>query len=262
VPGAVIQPKHGGQADVAAEAPPMQPFRPDHLPTRGRRRPVPVVDAVGEAEDCTRPQALLSGPAEETERAVDGSAIDGRGPDTTDEQAARHPAAPGGPGEPGLRQRSPSAVPSHFSERPAVRSDGRQAASSTGCGGNGARAAGDDRSDDAPAKARTRPGQGTAEGAARLDDDFHPPEEQPIVPENASTPSGLPVRVPQANLAPPLRTAAEEEDERQDEEPDEPGRSPEEVLRIMGSYQKGTRRGRDEAARMMGTRAAEGEDDH
>ncbi|MEU6041119.1 nitrate- and nitrite sensing domain-containing protein [Actinomadura sp. NPDC047616] len=170
-------------------------------------------------------------------------------------------AAPVGPGEPGQGQRSLVAVPSPAPERPADRSNGRRAAPSTGRGGDGGRAAGDDEGDDAPATARTGPGRGAANGAARPDDDPTPPEDQPTVPENPSTPSGLPVRVPQANLAPPLREDAPAEDEQQDEEPDEPGRSPEEVLRIMGSYQKGTRRGRDEAARAMGTRAAEGEDD-
>ncbi|GLZ15162.1 hypothetical protein Acsp04_53970 [Actinomadura sp. NBRC 104425] len=177
-------------------------------------------------------------------------------PQQTTATAVRKTAVPGGPGE----HRLPVAVPSLTSERPAAHSNGWGAASSTGRGGD-ARTAGDDKSDDAPAKARTRPGRGIANGAARPEDDSEPPEEQPTVPENASTPSGLPVRVPQANLVSPLREAAQ--DERQDEEPDEPGgRSPEEVLRIMGSYQEGTRRGRDEAARTMGTRAAEGEDDH
>ncbi|GAA4076336.1 sensor histidine kinase [Actinomadura miaoliensis] len=176
-------------------------------------------------------------------------------------QPAAVGAAPVGPGEPGQGQRSLVAVPSPAPERPADRSNGRRAAPSTGRGGDGGRAAGDDEGDDAPATARTGPGRGAANGAARPDDDPTPPEDQPTVPENPSTPSGLPVRVPQANLAPPLREDAPAEDEQQDEEPDEPGRSPEEVLRIMGSYQKGTRRGRDEAARAMGTRAAEGEDD-
>ncbi|WP_165975995.1 hypothetical protein, partial [Actinomadura rubrisoli] len=76
----------------------------------------------------------------------------------------------------------------------------------------------------------------------------------------STTPSGLPVRVPQANLAEPLRTdepvAAEEPDEQ-----DDPGRSPEEIQRIMGSYQRGTQRGRSDAAEALGTHAAEGEED-
>ncbi|QKG22724.1 sensor histidine kinase [Actinomadura verrucosospora] len=85
------------------------------------------------------------------------------------------------------------------------------------------------------------------------------PEDLPPVPDISTTPSGLPVRVPQANLAEPLRTdepiVAEEPDET-----DDPGRSPEEIQRIMGSYQRGTRRGRSDAAEALGNEAAEGEE--
>ncbi|MBO2451433.1 nitrate- and nitrite sensing domain-containing protein [Actinomadura barringtoniae] len=84
------------------------------------------------------------------------------------------------------------------------------------------------------------------------------PVEQPDTtveePEVSSTPSGLPVRVPQASLAPPLRTEEPVVAEEPDEE--EAVRSPEEIQRIMGSYQAGTRRGRDEAQAR-----AEGEDE-
>lgn len=55
------------------------------------------------------------------------------------------------------------------------------------------------------------------------------------------TSSGLPVRVPQASLAPSLR------DETSGGEPpaeDDPGRSPEEIRRIVGAFQSGTLRGR------------------
>ena len=80
------------------------------------------------------------------------------------------------------------------------------------------------------------------------------PDEPGKEPEMSSTPSGLPVRVPQASLAPPLRTdepvVAEEPEE-------EDARSPEEIQRIMGSYQAGTRRGRSDAQ----ARAEEGEDE-
>ncbi|MEU5993546.1 nitrate- and nitrite sensing domain-containing protein [Spirillospora sp. NPDC047418] len=82
------------------------------------------------------------------------------------------------------------------------------------------------------------------------------PEDQPAVPDISTTPSGLPVRVPQANLAEPLRAdepvAAEEPEEQED-----PGRSPAEIKRIMGSYQRGTRRGRSDAARSDPSPAAE-----
>ena len=117
---------------------------------------------------------------------------------------------------------------------------------------------------DAAAEGNRRP-----EDAASQDGGAPPttqPEDQPPVPEMSTTPSGLPVRVPQANLVEPLRSdepsAAEEP-----EEPEVPGRSPEEIQRIMGSYQRGTRQGRSDAARAErqggrpGVNAAEGEED-
>ncbi|WP_344271360.1 sensor histidine kinase [Actinomadura napierensis] len=99
----------------------------------------------------------------------------------------------------------------------------------------------------------------TPSGASGGHPDPTQPEDQPPVPDISTTPSGLPVRVPQANLAEPLRTdepvVAAEPDE-----PDDPGRSPEEIQRIMGSYQRGTRQGRSDAAEALGDRAAEGEE--
>ena len=83
------------------------------------------------------------------------------------------------------------------------------------------------------------------------------PEEQPPVTESI-TPSGLPVRVPQANLAEPLRSG--EPADEQPDEPDDPGRSPEEIQRIMGSYQRGTRLART-AVESLGNDAVEGEDE-
>ncbi|MEU7893046.1 nitrate- and nitrite sensing domain-containing protein [Nonomuraea sp. NPDC049152] len=62
----------------------------------------------------------------------------------------------------------------------------------------------------------------------------------------AFTPSGLPFRVPQANLAPGLMT--EEDTTPQEQEDDE--RSPEEIRAIMGSFQSGTRLGRTQAAKL------------
>ncbi|MFD0905336.1 hypothetical protein ACFQ11_33520, partial [Actinomadura sediminis] len=85
------------------------------------------------------------------------------------------------------------------------------------------------------------------------------PEDLPPVPDISTTPSGLPVRVPQANLAEPLRTdepiAAPQPDE-----DDDPGRSPEDIKRIMGSYQRGTRQGRNDAAATLGN-TPEGEEE-
>ncbi|MGH3244078.1 MAG: sensor histidine kinase [Spirillospora sp.] len=93
------------------------------------------------------------------------------------------------------------------------------------------------------------PTSSEAEAEAASEDADAGPEEQPAVPGGSVTPSGLPVRVPQANLAEPLRTGepvgagggGPEDD-------DDPGRSPAEIQRIMGAYQRGTRRGRSDAA--------------
>ncbi|MEV6811080.1 nitrate- and nitrite sensing domain-containing protein [Micromonospora sp. NPDC051296] len=64
--------------------------------------------------------------------------------------------------------------------------------------------------------------------------------------EPTRTESGLPVRVRQASLAPALR--AEREDVA---EGDDVLREPEQVRRMMSSYQTGTRRGRSDAARLL-----------
>ncbi|MFI7439760.1 sensor histidine kinase [Nonomuraea indica] len=68
-------------------------------------------------------------------------------------------------------------------------------------------------------------------------------------PPTEFTPSGLPFRVPQANLNPALKAeppAVPTVDEEDDDE-----RSPEEIRAMMGSLQSGTRLGRSEAAKLM-----------
>ncbi|MEO3774900.1 nitrate- and nitrite sensing domain-containing protein [Micromonospora sp. B9E7] len=66
--------------------------------------------------------------------------------------------------------------------------------------------------------------------------------------EPAHTDSGLPVRVRQANIVPELR-----DDPAESESDDEDVvRPPEQVRRMMSSYQTGTRRGRTDAARLLG----------
>jgi signal transduction histidine kinase len=67
--------------------------------------------------------------------------------------------------------------------------------------------------------------------------------------EPPRTDSGLPMRVRQANLAPELRDEAPAVDGPED---DEAVRPPEQVRRMMSSYQTGTRRGRTDAARLLG----------
>ncbi|WP_236008840.1 sensor histidine kinase [Actinomadura physcomitrii] len=120
------------------------------------------------------------------------------------------------------------------------------------------------RQDEPPADEASSPdgAPSTSSGRTGAGGGHHEPtqlEDQPPVPDISTTPSGLPVRVPQANLAEPLRTdeplVADEQDE-----PDDPGRSPEEIKRIMGSYQRGTRQGRSDAAEALGNHAAEGEE--
>ncbi|MFC3500256.1 nitrate- and nitrite sensing domain-containing protein [Micromonospora krabiensis] len=71
----------------------------------------------------------------------------------------------------------------------------------------------------------------------------------PVRSEASQTDSGLPVRVRQANIVPELRDdpAATSADDDEDTV-----RPPEQVRRMMSSYQTGTRRGRTEAARLLG----------
>ncbi|BCJ61370.1 sensor histidine kinase [Micromonospora endophytica] len=75
--------------------------------------------------------------------------------------------------------------------------------------------------------------------------------------EPSRTESGLPVRIRQASLAPALRDEPEAA-----EEDDDVIREPEQVRRMMSSYQTGTRRGRTDAARLLGGtgQAADGDD--
>jgi signal transduction histidine kinase len=71
--------------------------------------------------------------------------------------------------------------------------------------------------------------------------------EAPRKPE--FTPGGLPLRVPQANLAPALREEGQAGPD--DSEDDDDERSPEEIRAMMGSLQTGTRMGRSEAAKLI-----------
>ncbi|MEU7713719.1 nitrate- and nitrite sensing domain-containing protein [Micromonospora chalcea] len=72
------------------------------------------------------------------------------------------------------------------------------------------------------------------------------PESSPV------TDAGLPVRVRQASLAPELRHDQTEADDDDDAADDDTARAPEQVRRMMSSYQSGTRRGRTDAARLLG----------
>ncbi|WP_440359904.1 nitrate- and nitrite sensing domain-containing protein [Melissospora conviva] len=74
-----------------------------------------------------------------------------------------------------------------------------------------------------------------------------PGDETPV----PQTQSGLPVRVRQANLVPQLRDGGDADDSA--DEVEEAPRPPEKVRRMMDSYQSGTRRGRTDAARLLGS---------
>ncbi|MEV0232933.1 nitrate- and nitrite sensing domain-containing protein [Nonomuraea sp. NPDC050786] len=91
-----------------------------------------------------------------------------------------------------------------------------------------------------------------APASAPLLTPVEPEPETPAEPEQKSvtefTSNGLPLRVPQANLAPALR---DETPTQPDYEEDDDERSPEEIRAMMGSLQSGTRLGRSEAAKML-----------
>ncbi|MBQ0994459.1 nitrate- and nitrite sensing domain-containing protein [Micromonospora sp. H61] len=94
-----------------------------------------------------------------------------------------------------------------------------------------------------PAVDRTRPE--TPDGEPAPAGDGGP---APARAEAERTDSGLPVRVRQANIVPELRddpAVSETDDE-------DVVRPPEQVRRMMSSYQTGTRRGRTDAARLLG----------
>ncbi|MGW9195103.1 nitrate- and nitrite sensing domain-containing protein [Micromonospora chersina] len=99
--------------------------------------------------------------------------------------------------------------------------------------------------------ARTRKRQSApAEATVGLAADGAPAEPRPA--DDAApgrTDGGLPVRVRQASLAPELRHEASTPD---DDGDDDAVRPPEQVRRMMSSYQSGTRRGRTDAARLLG----------
>jgi hypothetical protein len=94
-----------------------------------------------------------------------------------------------------------------------------------------------------PAVDRTRPESPAGEPTAASDGG-----PVPARAEAERTDSGLPVRVRQANIVPELRddpAVSETDDE-------DVVRPPEQVRRMMSSYQTGTRRGRTDAARLLG----------
>ncbi|MEV1248330.1 nitrate- and nitrite sensing domain-containing protein [Nonomuraea sp. NPDC049750] len=113
-----------------------------------------------------------------------------------------------------------------------------------------------DPADPEPARERVRPESQRERVRPEPEQERVRPEPRPARPEPAQdqpaaefTPSGLPLRVPQASLAPALRDEAPATRPNPEEDDDE--RSPEEIRAMMGSLQSGTRLGRTEAAKIM-----------
>ncbi|MFJ8578851.1 nitrate- and nitrite sensing domain-containing protein [Micromonospora sp. NPDC093277] len=102
-----------------------------------------------------------------------------------------------------------------------------------------------------PARTRKRQpvGEGSAAPAGRSTVDVPAAGADAAGDGPARSDVGLPVRVRQASLAPELRQDPSTPDDDQD---DEAVRPPEQVRRMMSSYQSGTRRGRTDAARLLG----------
>ncbi|MEH1169482.1 nitrate- and nitrite sensing domain-containing protein [Micromonospora sp. CPCC 205539] len=92
-------------------------------------------------------------------------------------------------------------------------------------------------------RARSADGTDTTESGANGD---HAPV--PSQAEADRTNAGLPVRVRQASIAPELR----EDPAATETEQEDVVREPEQVRQMMSSYQTGTRRGRTDAARLLG----------
>lgn len=180
----------------------------------------------------------VGGPAGEPADTAEPDRLPFRGGSTRPGATTPHhqdePVATGGlpfRGEPRLAAvPSPSGGPDHLPARPSA------AAPGTAPGAAGA-------TPGAPAAPGGTGGRRTGE-LPQPDDD--PPRSEGSEPAMSHTPSGLPFRVPQASLAPPLRddgnTAGCAED-------DEEMRSPDELRTMLGAYQRGTVRGRTEAAK-------------
>lgn len=95
-----------------------------------------------------------------------------------------------------------------------------------------------------PAVNGTRPTAGTDTPESNVDGDDGPAPERV---EADRTNAGLPVRVRQASIVPELRDEPATESDH-----DDVVRQPEQVRKMMSSYQTGTRRGRTDAARLLG----------
>ncbi|GAA0351713.1 nitrate- and nitrite sensing domain-containing protein [Actinoallomurus spadix] len=175
----------------------------------------------------SRPVAIAAAPtttATAVAAVVSSSRSPDEFPDADDESSATSGDEP--------RERTPEGFPRRRRKspirRPADRSPGRAVA---------------------PVTALTPPPRNSPETVAGEEN-----EEATHAAEASTTPSGLPIRVPQASIAAPLRTGkrpavAPEEDR---DRTVGGGRSPDNVRRSISGLQAGTRRGRAEAARSPG----------
>ncbi|MEV8634566.1 nitrate- and nitrite sensing domain-containing protein [Streptosporangium sp. NPDC051023] len=165
------------------------------------------------------------------DRGSDPLGIAGPGPASRRERAIDEP---GGVTPPERRE-----MPRHAAGR------GGPGASSGGPGGGGPAAPGIPGAlSGGPAAPGIPGGRGDQDGPA--------PSLPPVLPppDSSHTPGGLPRRVPQTHLAAPLQ-----EDESTSREPgldDADERSPETIRAAMASFQDGTRRGRSDAAQLLG----------
>ncbi|TDB72237.1 nitrate- and nitrite sensing domain-containing protein [Micromonospora sp. KC723] len=110
---------------------------------------------------------------------------------------------------------------------------------------------------DPPAPARRRSGRAWKDLSPSVEPEAtstatggRPPAAEAPSPDASYTPGGLPMRVRQASLAKQLRDPAAARAGEGADDGDAP-RPPEEVRKMMSSYQSGTQRGRTDAARLL-----------
>ncbi|MFF0820773.1 MULTISPECIES: sensor histidine kinase [Micromonospora] len=214
-------PGRTGRTDPSA---PVVAARPGPSGDRPAARPVAPV-ALAEA-----PTAPAAGPS------VEDDGTPGLPTRARPRTAGPAPAAPGGETELPVRSRRPAGQSAL--DAPTVPT-GLPITTPRPAGGGAAPGSTVERPE--PAE---RPAGTTTDGETAPDAPAPAPAPAPV----QRTGSGLPVRVRQANIVPELR----EDPAAQPDEEEDTVRVPEQVLKMMSSYQRGTRRGRTDAARLLG----------
>ncbi|WP_158558137.1 sensor histidine kinase [Spongiactinospora gelatinilytica] len=221
-------------ADARAAQPAVVPVQRRTLP--GSRRRAARAAAREPAQRSAPPPGDERPALEQPPGAAGGESADARGPFTPPEEQD-------GPKPPLPTRRVRRTSPSSLSVVPGAEAAAAPAPAPEEVGEPG---------EAVPAAARSTP-SGAIPGAAPE------PEPAPSATGEATpgetTDAGLPRRVPQAGLAPQLRQDVANEDpakgETDPEDPDAPpdagDRSPEEVRAIFSSFQRGARRGREDA---------------